>query len=60
MSKQKVIINAAAGGVSFTVFWMVVHYFTDKDVSIGPGLIGGVCWFLGALIISSFKKNNYH
>ncbi|MDO3680134.1 hypothetical protein [Paenibacillus ehimensis] len=56
MTKQK-ILKAAAGGLSFTVFWTVMHYFMEKDVSIGAGLVGGVFWFLGALIISSFKKD---
>ncbi|KEQ24729.1 hypothetical protein [Paenibacillus tyrfis] len=54
--KQKAIINAAAGGSSFTILWMVAHYFIDKDISMLAGLLGGAFWIIGSLIVSSFKQ----
>lgn len=56
MHKQKAIINAAAGGLSFAILWMIAHYFIDKDISMLAGLVGGASWFIGSLIFSSFKQ----
>ncbi|WP_281933773.1 hypothetical protein [Paenibacillus tyrfis] len=50
------IINAAAGGLSFAIFGMAAHYFMDKDISMLAGIVGGAFWFIGSLIISSFKQ----
>ncbi|MCM3270649.1 hypothetical protein [Paenibacillus elgii] len=54
--KQKAIINAAAGGLSFAIFWMVSQYYKVKDISVSASLVGGASWFIGSLIISSFKQ----
>ncbi|XOK60972.1 hypothetical protein ACJ7K1_31530 [Paenibacillus elgii] len=56
MPKQKAIINAAAGGLSFSIFWMAAHYFIDKDISMLAGFVGGASWFIGSVIVSSLKK----
>ncbi|WP_163852726.1 hypothetical protein [Paenibacillus elgii] len=60
MPKQKAIINAAAGGLSFAIFGMVAQYFMDKDISVPVSLVGGASWFIGSLIFSSFKQAKYN
>ncbi|WP_139074893.1 hypothetical protein [Paenibacillus elgii] len=54
--KQKAIINAAAGGLSFAIFGMITQYFIGKDFSVPASLVGGASWFIGSLIFSSLRK----